>query len=303
MKRKVIKQRDSYTITLPMKWVKEHGIEESREVDVQEEKEGIIIQAEGSAKKKETTLKINSDSEPFIRVNLNNLYRMGYDKIKIFFETKKQMQIAQDSAEKRLLGFEVTEIGNNYIIIENVAEPSSEKQDVLLRRMFLLVKQSLDQVHEDMIVNKFGNFDMIKQMTQKVDQYDNFCRRNVSKKRFTEERVNFYWTLYVRILLTQHSILYLYEKLSTGKTQKIPEAHIKIFAGLNNWFYATYNSFYKKDLEMISKAHKDLKQIMHKTHDEMEKTKGKEAVVLYYMSEIARLTYLMTSPMLGILLK
>ncbi len=301
MKRKVIKQRDSYTVTLPIKWVKEHGINESLEIDVQEEKEGIIIQSEGITKKKETELKINSDSEPFIRINLNDLYRLGYDKIKVIFQTGKQKNLIIDAAENFLLGFEAVEEGKDYVILENVAEPSAEKQDVLLRRMFLLIKESMEQVGKDFADGKFKSLDRIKQISQKVSQYDNFCRRNVSKKRFTEERANFYWGLYVYLLLIQHNIKHMYDEISKMKSLKMG-TRIKLFNRIVNEFDNIYNGFYKKDLEMLNKSQRELKKLDREIKNEISKSKGNENVVLYYYADLGRLAYLSSSPMLGVLL-
>ncbi len=301
MKRKVIRQRDSYTVTLPIKWVKEHGVDEGLEVDVHEEKEGIIIQTEGIARKKETELKITPSNEPFIRHNLNNLYRLGYDKIRIFYETKKQLGIVEKSTNMFLLGFEVTEIGDGYAIIENVAEPSGAKQEVLLRRMFLLVKQSMEKLSNDFTSKKIKGLQEIMQITEKVGQYDNFCRRNVTKRKFSEEKTNFYWGLYTYLRLIQQSMVHLYEALENKAVASGP-SRMKFIKALQGGFDSIYNAFYKKDLETINRSKKEMANALKEIQKEIMKSKGIENIALYYLAEMTRLAYLATSPMIGILL-
>lgn len=303
MKRKVIKQRDSYTVTLPIKWVKELGIDKTKEIELQESAEGIMIRPEGiPLSKRETTLRITSEREPFIRVSLNNLYRLGYDRIKIFHETKKQKDISLGVTENFLLGFELTEEKEKYFVIENVTEPDESKQVVLLRRVFLLIKQAQEQIYDDLEQGKYNNLKKIKQLTQKVGQYNNFCRRNVSKKRFTNERISFHWSVYTYLSLIQHSILHLYESLSSKRKVKLAEKNLNLFAELQQGFDTIYNAYFNMDLEKIREGNTRMKDLLAEILGMLKKSRPAEAEILYYFGELARLTYLMTSPMLGILL-
>lgn len=303
MKRKIIKQRDSYTVTLPIKWVKEFGIDETKEIDIQESPEGMMIRPEGIPfSKRETTLWITSEREPFVRVSLNNLYRLGYDRIKIFHETKKQKDIALDVTENFLLGFELTEEKEKFFIIENVTEPDESKQVVLLRRVFLLIKQAQEQIHDDLEQGRYSNLKKIKQLTQKVGQYNNFCRRNVSKKRFTNERISFHWSVYTYLSLIQHSILHLYESLAATKKLRITEKNLNLFAQLRQGFDVIYKAYFNMDLKKIRKGNTMMKDLLAEILSMLKKSRSAETEILYYFGELARLTYLMTSPMLGILL-
>jgi hypothetical protein len=306
MKRKIIRQGGGGggTIYLPKKWIDHKNLHPGDEIDITEVDDCLLLSAETKTTKKETTLKIHSNGETFIRTNLSDLYRLGYDKVKIIYENKDQADYVESAVENFLLGVEVTEKGKNYLILENVAEPSGEKQETLVRRMFLLIKESFELVHNDLISGKFSNLQQLKQLTYKVGQYNNFCRRNISKKKFTEEKIPFHWNMYVYLLLIQGNLLHLYQFLDKQKKLKMSKKNILIFNNLETEFNNLYHGFFKKDLNALEEVNDQARSLLYKdTYKQLEKVTGKESITIYYFGEMARLIYLITSPMLGILLE
>ena len=306
MKRKLIKQGGGGggTIYLPKKWIDEKNLLPGDEINILEMEEGLLLSAETKTKKKETTLRIKSSGETFIRTNLSDLYRLGYDKVKVIYENQNQADYIENSVENFLLGVEVTEKGKDFLILENVAEPSGEKQETLVRRMFLLIKESFELVKEDFLAGKFNRLQELKQLTFKVGQYNNFCRRNISKKKFTEEKIPFHWNMYVYLLLIQGNLLHMYKFLAKHKKLKISKNGLSIFNNLKNEFDNLYQGFFKKDLDVLEKVNEKARSFLYKdVYKQLEKVNGKESITIYYFGEMARFIYLITSPMLGILLE
>jgi len=305
MKRKLIKQGGGGGLTLyiPKKWADARGLKGGDEIEITEVDNSLLVSTEVRLKKKEIELKFTTEEKAFIIINLNNIYRLGYDKIKVSFKTNKQANIVKEAVENNLLGFEITESGKDFLVLESVTEPSEEKQEVLLRRMFLLIKESLDLFSKDFQVGKFQNLSTIHHLTQKVVQYDNFCRRNISRKKFTEEKVNFYWSVYSHLLLIQRSLLHLYEQLSQ-KQFRISKNAMSIFNSVSSSLNALYEAVYKKDVELLRQANEGSQNALNKQIlPALLKSSGLESVVLHYLGEFARLTYVATSPALSILLQ
>ena len=305
MRRKLIKQGGGggLTLYLPRKWLDARGLKPGQEVELTEVDNSLLVSTEARLKKKEIELKLTTEGRTFIIINLNNIYRLGYDRIKAYFKTNKQADFVKEAVENNLLGFEITESGKDYLVLESVTEPSEEKQEVLLRRMFLLIKESLDLLNKDFQAGKFQNLSAIQHLTQKVVQYNNFCKRNISKKKFTEERITFYWTVYTDLLLIQRSLLHLYEQLSQ-KQFRISKNAMSIFNSVSSSLNALYESFYKKDVELLRQANEGSQSVLNKQIlPALQKSSGLESVVLYYLGEFARLTYVATSPALSILLQ
>jgi len=305
MRRKLVKQgQNALTVTLPRKWTKASNLKAGDEVDITLIDNNLLLSTEARLEKKETELKITTESEQYIRINLNVLYRLGYDKIKVFFETKKQKKIVNTIVEKILLGFEITDERDNYVVIENVTEPSEEKQEVLLKRMFLITKESFALINNDLKQGKFDGLSVIAQLTKKLDKYNNFCRRNISKKRFTEKRISYYWELYIKLILIQHSLLHLYEALDKDRHLKISKSTFDLFGSLQECQNKLYEGFFKKNMHILQKVNEKAKNNLYAgAIVKMKSTKGIETVVLYYLGELSRLIYLATVPMTGIMLR
>src|SRR3989338_5644432 len=137
MKRKIIQQgNNSYTITLPIKWVREQNLKDD-EVEVGEEDDKIVISIPKEARRKEkyARVKIGDYHKRTIKNILNNFYRKGFDKVSVAFEDKEQIGEIK-KATKDLLGFEVVEENGKECVLQNIAEPSGEKYEAILRKIF-----------------------------------------------------------------------------------------------------------------------------------------------------------------------
>ncbi|MFA6461861.1 MAG: hypothetical protein WCV90_06355 [Candidatus Woesearchaeota archaeon] len=302
MRRKLIKQGDNaLTLTLPAKWTKLNGLKAGKEVDIEEIENKVIISTESKGEKKSSVLKISTESEQIIRSNLNVLYRTGFDRIKVFFNIPKQKNLIKNTVEARLLGFEIVEESPNYLILENVTEPSEEKQEVLLRRIFLIIKNSFEQLENDFKNKDFSHLSHLIQNSKNVDRYSNFCNRNISKRRFVEERINSYWELYTRLLLTQHSLLHLYEVMQGKNKPVFSNSTLKLFTEIKASFELLYEGFSKKDLKIIEQVNDNNKHLLYgEIFLLLKKSKGEENLILYYCGELARTIYLTTVPLFAI---
>ena len=186
-------------------------------------------------------------------------------------------------------------------MFESITEPSKEKQNVLLRRMFLLIKDSLQLLNEDLQQKQWNELTKIQHNTNKVDRYDNFNRRAIAKQHITEEKVNFYWTLSNYLHLIQRSILHLYESGNKNKINLNPEQQ-KLYQILTDQFDKIYQAFFRRDINAINNTNIELKELLYQQiHPALTKAKGQTTVTLYYCGELARLMYLSNSPMIGIL--
>jgi len=302
MKRKLIRQGDNaLTVTLPAKWTQAHGLRAGDEVEVEEALNKVLIQSQSNSEKKSGELRINTDSEQIIRSNLNVLYRVGFDRIKVYFENQKQEKIIRNVVESRLLGFEIIEHHPKYLLLENVTEPSEEKQETLLRRIFFIIKDTFTIIEQDLKNKDFSHLSIIQQNTNNIDRYSNFCNRNISKKRLVEERVSSYWELHSRLLLIEHDLLHLYEQVEGKKKVKISPKTLKILQELKNNFELMFEGFSKKDIGMFRTVNENTKDLLEKEIFSLIKnTKGEENLVLYYCGSLSRMIYLCTVPLFAI---
>ena len=81
MKRKVIKQKSSYTVTLPMKWIKDRGINEDSEIEIEEQDGNLLISTKTIVAQKVGSFEIKSKNPKYLKYVLNNIYKVGYDRV------------------------------------------------------------------------------------------------------------------------------------------------------------------------------------------------------------------------------
>jgi len=296
--RKLISQGGSGVVAyIPKKWVVSKGLKAGDEVNFKEEEGDLIVSAKEKKEKKKIVLDMRDADPLFIKIIVNDMYRTGYDRIEVKYETKSQFKVINEVVNRFLLGFEVTEHLENRVILENIMGASEEKQDVLLRRMFLIIKEMFDLIEQDGSSRSYQNHDYLLQLKRKIGQYDNFSRRNISKKKFYEE--SFYWTLYNHLYLICHSLIHLYDVMKPRYVLK----NDSLFIDLKDFFGKMYVGFFEKDVEKLRKINTPLNNFLYsKVQIRMLKARGKESLVLYYYGELARLMYKTNSPIIGILL-
>lgn len=297
MKRRLIQQRESFTITLPKEWVETFKLKAGDEIDLDAVNNQIIISSQKIKEKKEVTIKITQENEFFLYSNLALLYRMGYDRITIEVYAPKIIEKIEELVEKYLLGFGIAEKTKTGCIIENVTEPSEEKLDVLMRRLFLIIKETSQIVLNDMQAGEYKNLKKISDYRNQHDKYVFFCRRIISKRLLKEEHPGLTWELLVFLMHIEHGYHSLYKYLQKNKRFKISKGTIKLFKEAENYFDLFYQAYYKKDKEKLIEMKKTKDKLLYdESYGLMAKTTGAESVVICHIREIIKFIVIGATP-------
>ena len=90
MKRKLVKQgAATLMVSLPSKWAKQNKLGKGDEVDVFQRDNALMLTPESVSSKREVEIEIGSETESSVRTIITNTYRMGYDRIKVYFNSTK----------------------------------------------------------------------------------------------------------------------------------------------------------------------------------------------------------------------
>lgn len=305
MRRKIIKQgNNSYTLTLPINWIREEGIKEGTEIEVEEEDGHLIVKLPKGFRKEEESINIDvhNYNERTIRNILNQNYRKGYDKIIIQNVTEMQLENIRDIVRNTLLGFEVVEENSDNCIVQNIAEPSSEKFFIILRKIFLYILDESKEILNDFERNKLSSLRKRQYNKNIVDNYTNLCRRLIIKGRIGGNKNSYLLMMIVsRLSLIYHAYFYMYKFASEQKELRISNSTFQLLKEANNIFKLFYESFYEKDFD---KAHevgilKD-KHLFGTLYDLLKKSKGAENILLYHIGEVVRLTHVESTNIFGL---
>ena len=159
MKRKVIQIADStQLVSLPRKWAQRCNISKGDEVEVTEEGNKLIISTEKSPTLGAVEVDITGLDRTSVMFLIRALYKNGYDEIKISFKkpfcenlrTKTQENIIAIIPREvaRLSGVEIFTQREDYYIIRTISEDTPKVFDTMLRRVFLLVSESMNDLIE-----------------------------------------------------------------------------------------------------------------------------------------------------------
>ncbi|MFC1722946.1 AbrB/MazE/SpoVT family DNA-binding domain-containing protein [Nanoarchaeota archaeon] len=304
MRRKIIRQGvGGNTIFLPVKWVRANDLNAGDEVDVEEAENKLIVSPGPGEKNDVFQLQLGEEYDRrILAIKLKVLYRLGHDQIRIKAHDIRQAKIIKKIVNSPELGFELVREKEELLEIESIIEPGEEKQDVMLRRMMFIVQEAFATVSYDLHVSRYINLKKMQDLNADINQYYAFCRRNIMKKRFTEKKASYYWEMYSRIALIEHSVLHLYEMLDKNRKVKISKPTVKLLEEVTEGFDQMVKGFYKEDVKQVQKVFAGFDDLFYrKILGRMKKSSGVESIVVSYIGEMSRLIYLTSVTMSSIM--
>jgi phosphate uptake regulator len=231
------KDRKSYTVTLPIDWVKEEGLDAVKEVELEMVGHKIVI---SPYKETEKVTFINGENYRHAIVKaVQGLYRMGVDEIKLQFESNDILEETSDLIEQVLIGYEIIEQKKDYILIKEITKESEEDFKVIFRRIFLLLIElsESENVVQTRIVDK------------NVKKLINYCQRILVKKGHTDfQKTPQYYLTLDRLEKIGDEFLWL------GNTKISKKKEQECLKEINLLLRAAYDLFYTFDAKKYSKA-------------------------------------------------
>lgn len=297
MERKLIKQGGGgFTIYLPKKWIERKKLKQGDFVKVSETESSLIIGSD--VKQKESiSIALTKETETDVRNILTHAYRKGFNKIIINTTRKDLLKGIKSVTSKFLLGFEVTEIHSDRYVIENISEPEGEKYDVMLKKVFLIISETNEMIHEDFEKNKLDSFEEIVEMKENCDKFVLFCKRLLTKEKYARD-TTLAWELLTFLMHIEHTYFSLYEYTKNNRVKLNKEA--LLIKNLGDYFSLLENAYYKKDIDSIHKINSLRKDFQFgKCLDLIEKSNGKNSVVYSFIRELFRLVQIGSSPILS----
>lgn len=298
MRRKLIKQgQGGFTVTLPVNWVREYGLKGGEEVNVNEQENGVLISAQLAKREKTIALDV-SNYDPRMILNLiNQSYRLGYDVIKINYNTVEQEKTIQDITPSVLLGFEIVDRTDKKIILQNIAEPDPEKIEIIIRKIFLQILSISELVIQGLQENR-SNLVELHKLKEQVDKYTNYTRRTIIRSKYGGERAALLYAIISQLSLICHAYVYLYEYVLKTKAP-ISKEIINHLMLATKMFKDYYSAFYKKDLNLLYQIGVAKIDLTAANNQLLEKKKGTENVIIAYVREIIRLVHFCTPFTIG----
>ena len=229
------KDRKSYTVTLPIEWVKQQRLDKTRSVELAITGGKVIISAHKELKER-VLIDGKEYSNGIIKV-LQGLYRAGVNEIKLDFADNKMIEEILDIIEKKLIGYEILEQKKDYMIIKDITRESEEDFKVIFRRIFLLLLELSES--RDLV--------QTNALCRNIKKLINYCQRILVKKGHVEfTKTPLYYLVLDRLEKLKDEFNWLLQ--ITIPAKKVPDK----LDDINDILRKAYELFYRYDAKKYS---------------------------------------------------
>lgn len=285
-KRKILKVAErTLAITLPQKWLRDFNLKKGDEVRIEEMYNKIIVKTETSENYYKISIDLSQiESLDEIEILLGNLYKRGYDLIKISYSSHKTANNVLKVLKHLLRNFKVKEQKEDTIILINTIKERSGMIKQGIRRSFLTTLMLAEQTLKNLKKNE--DIKKLIYLEEENDHITSFTQRLLNKFSYPEfKKTNFIYYL-IRDLekICDHyaSIIKILEK-----PQINPEIS-DYFQETNQLLRDCYDLFYKFNIKRIIK----LKERRKRLQEKGQKLIKKHPITHYLLSVNEKVTEL-----------
>lgn len=290
LKRKVIQIANStQLISLPRKWSLKYGIKKGDEIEVEENGSKLIIGTEKTQELGSIEVDITGADRDFLLFLIRSLYLKGYNEIKLVFNNplidhhrihKKVTVISEVHIEmNRLTGIEVIQQHENFCILKVLSESSIKDFDVILRRLFLLVKDASDDLVKGIIENDKYLLGTLEEKHNTITKFMASCLRLLNKFGHPDHKNTVLYWLIIECLDNINDILKETARDMLKLNIKISKNCENILHRINHSLVEYYNFFYKFDYKLVEKISTERYGILEEIR-ELSKKLSKEELIL-----------------------
>ena len=137
-----------------------------------------------------------------------------------------------------------------------------------------------------------------REVTLKVHQFDNFCRRVLSKKNEPVQRAALFWAFLSLMTHGQRELYHLNKYLDKAKSGAVKTPLLK---DMKKMLDLLQDGFVKNDASKLGNVHDMEKKLIYgKFYDAV--SNGKLGIVQHHLASAIRTFYLASSPLIGILI-
>jgi phosphate uptake regulator len=288
MRRKVIKLgENSLLVSLPSKWVQQHGIRKGDEISVEEKEGKLVLQSTSMPAGNKAAIDITG-LNPAIRRVLGALYKKGYDEFTVHFSSNDELETAYGVIREAFTGFEVVQHGKNHIVVREISQPNPEQFDAVLRRQFLVIKDYASEISTALQKRDYGWLKRLVLRDKDVNKLADFCRRLINKNMASNAT-----GLYI-IVEQLEKISDKYSDISMVASQKKlapSKEFMRIYSQVTDYLNSFYECFYRFSLPGLSKFVARRRPLLEEISKSGRKAKPEEQRLFFWLEDIAEKTF------------
>jgi len=298
MRRKIIKQKSAYTITLPISWVRENHLEKAGELDLVEEDVGLLILAKKRQAQTKSVLDLKKGIPHYYRILIENEYLRGTSEIMIRYDPPEAMRVIRETVSN-LIGFEILDEGKGTCRVGQTAMPTPQEFRSILRRLLNVIDYARELILRDLRAQQFSNLGEITRLEDDTRRYSLFCRRVLHSQSVVSRTDESLWDLLLeRLVITAYEHYFMYEKLSRETDRsRISEVVIKFYERASSMFVLFEKMFTIKDTSEFHKINDIWEEVYFRGgHSLSVRCNKKESIVVFHSISLVKMTWLICQP-------
>jgi|APSaa5957512622_1039677.scaffolds.fasta_scaffold10056_2 phosphate uptake regulator len=140
MERKLILQgKQAYTIALPISWIRKHDLKPKDSVQVQEERENLIVSSTLKSKSQSIEIDVTGNTRLEAMLKIESKYIQGYDEIKIKHDN---LPLIREIAQS-LMGMVIEDYKKDFCVLKSIVNSADDNiRNIILKTIFILEEQA-----------------------------------------------------------------------------------------------------------------------------------------------------------------
>ncbi len=256
----------SLTLALPKKWLDERGLKKGDGIYIAQEGNKLILNTKKAFKMDKISINITDLDATSIYHYIQSLYRYGYDEIEVMFENQttkkyrdgKTYAVSSLVHEKirRYIGMQIIEQGPNRILMKSIIKETDEDFTIILRRIFLLLKDASESLYLGVKDNNHILTATIKEKHDTIITLVNYTLRLLNKYGYPDVKKT---CCYYHIIASLDQVTDMIRELSDRIIMYNTPFHKEsiILVEKVHWsivtYYQLFYTFQLKDIENLSK--------------------------------------------------
>ena len=297
MRRKLIRQgNESFTVTLPIKWLKQHKMKD--EIEIAEKENVLEIRPSGLIEEAPKIKEFDISGLPeflFVRI-IGACYKAGYDEVKLKYSSGQIKPIKAVVSE--LIGYEITESKPEFLVIKRVVKSSTEQYHVSEKKCWHALQAMTEDCLEGIKANDKEKLSSVIESDSTIDKFSDYCMHMLQK--YTDIEVTNSFISYLAVFQIEKiaDMLLRIARASLQKKFKPSISSLNQHEAINKLISNCYSAYYSFDIKTMEKLVEERKAILLSVEKLIEKTKGAEQNYLINLREIIHLLSSLFTPII-----
>ncbi len=302
MKRKIIKQGPAtLMISLPSKWVKRFDIKRGDYINLDSKGNKLVITTDKPLGVKPKEFSLKGLDELNIKRYLYTIHKAGYDDVKLLFHDPKTIKQIHELIRGALLGFEIVDQGKTYCHVKTISTASEDEFDQILRRIFLVTMQFGENILECIESGDIEHIRDLLILEETNDKLTNFCERILNKHGYRDfSKTSFMYCLVWKLEKIADDFKNMGLFMLQNPDMKLNGEIKPLFSMTNELMRDFYNLFYNFSKDRLVKFSDNCTEKIEQSHQVLSLVKGKEDVVISYLTVIISKIENLRGPLIGL---